>query len=869
MLQEPTNPRQRFTRFVGLFLLAPILVALALPVAIHIAVQQDRGFAVHRLEVVTVRGGGPADRAGVRVGDRVVAVNGVGVGDMPAFYAATADDHAPRPLRLAVRREGADLALAVPPASPDQPTMVRHYCLWTVGLSFLAIGWWVLWRRNDSLTRNFFALCFIFAFFLLDIPDSRNLIYMQAKEHLRLLLLLLLPAYFLRFFLKFPVGGRRLGPAIASRRVWLIFLPAVLIFVAAVGTVIWHPSPTGSPAEVTLELATLVYAFAFIVTGLVVFARHAIRRDRPIQRTKLLVVLTGLLLGLGPFLATMLVAHSMPVHVAGPFQYLSLSVILVPSSFALAILRYGAIDRAFVIRAGLVYGALTLLLLTAYFVVVVGLGHVLSAAFDVSTYPVLLVIVAGGGLAIQPLRRAVQDWIDRTFYPARQVHRQAMVDLADDLSSLVTTTDVASELVKRLDALYRPQRLDLLVSEGPERPLRPHADAESTGELAPDSALARLLHRLRRPVFTEELEDLLLGTSSDPDSLAVLTRSSAQLVVPLVGGNRLVGFLAFGPKRGDVLYTQEDLANLRGLAVQAASVLESRHFYHDSLQRQKLETEIEVARGIQSSLLPVAPLETPEFVVAGRHEASRRVGGDFFDYFLREDGSLVLAIADVAGKGIPAALLMTSLCTGFRREAEARLRPAAVAGRLNAALGAHIAPGRFVCFFCAVWEPRTGLLRYCNAGMDPPVLFRRGQDWQDMLRKGGPVLGAVPGHDYREGALTLVPGDRLFLRTDGLADQRNDAGEFYDEERLLAAVAAGGEAAPPDLLDAIFTEVRQFGQGGEGDDMTAMLLFIKDIKENSTPGPLLAQAGRDRVDDRGLPRSEDSLKPPGDRPISD
>ncbi|MCP4571941.1 MAG: SpoIIE family protein phosphatase [bacterium] len=853
-LHQTARPHRALLRRLGLFLLAPALVALSLPVAIHIAERQDRGFAVHRLEVVTVRPGGPADQAGMQVGDRIATVGDRPVADMREYYSAMANDRQAVALGLVLTRAVEVVEISVPQGSPDQPTMIRHYCLWTVGLSFLAIGWWVLWRRDDPVTRTFFSLCFIFAFFLVDVPDLDDTVYMYAKEYLRLLLQLLLPAFFLRFFLGFPGGGRRLGPRWAGPRAPLLFLPAAVLLLASAANEIWHPAPAGSPVEMILGTVILFYMLTFVLTGLVIFARHAVRKDRPIQRTKLLVVFGGLLLGLVPFLGVVLVGEATPVRIAGPVQYLSLSVILVPSSFALAILRYGAIDRTFIVRTGLVYGALTLLLLAGYFAGVVVLGTALARTFNVSTFPVLLAIAAGGGLVIQPLRQAVQGWIDRAFYPERQVHRRAMVALADRLSSLVATEDMATELLDSLTELYRPQRLALYLSEGPDQPLQVLGTNGGQDALSPASALARLLHRLRRPVFTEELEDLLLGTGSDADSLATLTRSGALLAVPLVGGNRLVGFLAFGPKRGDILYTQEDLANLRVLAVQAASVLESRHFYHDSLQRQKLETEIEVARGIQSSLLPVGPLETPRFVVAGRHEPSRRVGGDFFDFFLREDGSLVLAIADVAGKGIPAALLMTSLCTGFRREAEARLRPAAVANRLNAALGAHIAPGRFVCFFCAIWEPESGLLRYCNAGMDPPVLFRQGQDWYDILRKGGPVLGAVADHAYREGALTLQGGDRLFLRTDGLADQRNDAGEFYDEERLMAAVSSRADVAPQDLLDAIFTEVRHFGQGGEGDDMTAMLLHIKELKEKTTNGPLLAQAGRDRVDHRGLPR---------------
>jgi sigma-B regulation protein RsbU (phosphoserine phosphatase) len=135
------------------------------------------------------------------------------------------------------------------------------------------------------------------------------------------------------------------------------------------------------------------------------------------------------------------------------------------------------------------------------------------------------------------------------------------------------------------------------------------------------------------------------------------------------------------------------------------------------------------------------------------------------------------------------------------------------------------------------------------------VLLRAGCGHRQRLRKGGPVLGAAPDHPYREGTIQLEPGDRLFLHTDGLTDERNREGEFFDEERLLAAVAANIEAAPETLLDTVFAAVDAFGDGSESDDKTAILLAIKELRNPVAVGPVLAQAGRDPVDARGLPRA--------------
>ena len=829
-------------------MVAPLLVVLTLAVAVKIARGPEFGFTVHELRVVAVEPGGPAAAAGLRPGDRLLAVGGVPVDGMSAYYAVLAGVRDPVPLPVTYVRAGERATAVLHPERPDRMRMIRGYSIWTTGLAFLAIGWWVLLQRRDLVARNFFALCFIFAFFLAEIPDHPNVDYMRVKEMLRLLMQDLLPAYFLRFFLLFPTPERRAPlPATGAAQRWLL-VPGLLLFAATAALDLLHPDPAATLAYTLLQAATLVYALVFFVAGLLVFARRALSRGRPIQRTKMLVVLGGLVAGLVPFLAAMVAGSLAPGAAAGPWQTLALSLVLVPVSFALAILRYGALDAAFVVRAGLIYGLLTLLLLASFFLAVVGLGTLLSRIFAVSAFPVLLIIAAGSSLAVQPLRRLVQDWIDRTFYPARRAHRRAMAALGDELAGLIELDDVVEVLASRLRELFRPASLAVHLGVGPGTPLAPWSAAAGRSDaagptLAADDPLAGLLSRLRRPVFTEEVEDLLLDAApaADTASLARLVRRGAVLLVPLVSGNRLVGFLALGGKPGGALYTQEDLANLRSLALQAGSVVESRRLYHDALEQERLEAELAVARDIQARLLPVAPLVTRAYAVAGRNDPCRAVGGDYFDYFLREDGSLAVAIADVAGKGVPAALLMTSLATSFRREAEGRDRPARVVRDLNALVGQRVTPGRFVCFFFAVLEPGSGLLTYCNAGMDPPVLLPADGRPRQRLRKGGPVLGAAPDHPYREGVVRLQAGDRLFLHTDGLTEERNRAGEFYDEARLLAEVAARPESPPGDVLDAVFTAVAAFGGGAESDDKTAILLEIKELKNPLAGGPLLAR----------------------------
>ncbi len=839
---------EQVTRLAGLFLLAPVLLVLTLPVLLHINQKPDYGFSVRRQEVVEVVPAGPADMAGLRKGDAILVIDGRYINNMPDYFAALAGRYDLTPLAVEISRGSTKRVLVISPTQPPQGVMIRNYGVWVSGFAFLMIGFWVLLRRRDPVARNFFSLCFIFAFFLLDIPDHASVHYMTAKELIRYLFQLLLPAYFLRFFLRFPSPRSNLAREKIQLRMLLV--PGWVLF----GIIAWmfylNPAP-GGLLEATLEIVTLIYLLGYFLAGLVIFARRVMRRDRPIQQTKLKVVLWGLIFGLAPFIAGMLLETLSPGASLPQLQYLAFSLLLVPISFGLAILRYGALDRAFVVRASLIYGLLTILVLLIYFVIVLGLGEFLAKLFKVETYWVLLLVMAGSSLAILPLRRWIQGTIDTAFYPARRANRRTMTSLADRLTGLIDPGDVIQTLLTSLADLFRPESLVLFLSPGDgQGHFKAHLpDADAADSMAYDmdgeddsaptedyphldqgSGLAILLKRIRRPVFTEELEDLLFSGDTDHASLKVLTRIRAALIIPMIGGNRLVGFLAFGPKSNGALYSQEDLANLRALGIQAASLIESRLLYRESLSRKRLETELEVARDIQGRLLPTGPLDTDYFSICGRNEPCLMVGGDYFDYFPLEDGSLGFAIADVSGKGIPAALMMTSLVVAFRREAKAGMGPRAVMDRLNPVVASLVSAGSFICLFFGIWNPATGVIHYCNAGMDPPVLFRPRAFYRQKLRRGGPVLGVEPKRHYREGALALEPGDRLFMFTDGLTEEQNPLGDFFDTDRLLQLVADNLESSPLRLIDKIFSAVNAFGGEEKTDDKTAIILEIKNLQ---------------------------------------
>lgn len=840
-MQQPTGHQQtrfeRLSRGLALLVLAPLLLSLSVPMAFHIVRRAEYGFSVRDLRVLRVEPNGPAALAGVRAEDRVLAVDGRPTPRILDYYAATADRYRLEPLTLQLRRGATTVEAHLVPHPPSQAAMITQYTQWVSGLAFLLIGWWVLSRRCDPVARNFFAMCAIFAFFLIDVPDVRNLALVNVKYHLRALLGLLLPAYVLRFFLQFPAPWHP-GAARRSRLRWVVAPAWALFALSTVAEAVRGQNPAGR-LETAIEGVSLVYMLTCFLIGLVRFGQGAVRRDRPIQRTKMLVILVGLTAGLVPFLVTMALGSLAPGTSVPHLNYLGLSLLLVPASFALAIMRYGALDTAFVVRIGLIYGALTALVIVGYLLITVAVGTFLSTRYAVDSSYVLVLLVAATALVVAPLRQRVQRLVDLAFYPSRRANREAIARLADRLTGLIEAEAVLEHLGRSLGELFQPRTFAIVLAcPAPARgfvlraawPLPPGSAGLPIQQLPPDDALTRLLDRERRPVFCEEFEDFNLFGGADDPSRQLLNHLQASLLVPLVSGNRLLGFLAFGPKSGGQLYGQEDVANLHALAVQAGPVVESRQLYEDRLRGKRLETELAVARDIQSNLLPVAPLITPECTICGLNEPCRTVGGDYFDYFTMDAGRLAIAIGDVSGKGIPAALMMSSLRVAFRLAAEEGVPPRDVVARMNPVVASLVGPSNFICFFYAVWEPVGGLLHYCNAGMDPPVLLRREAPRRQYLRKGGPVLGVEPDFAYREGTVALLPGDRLFLYTDGLTEQCDPQGRFFDADRLIEEIEQDADGNPADVLRRVFATVNAFGHHHRSDDQTAMIMQINELK---------------------------------------
>jgi len=235
-----------------------------------------------------------------------------------------------------------------------------------------------------------------------------------------------------------------------------------------------------------------------------------------------------------------------------------------------------------------------------------------------------------------------------------------------------------------------------------------------------------------------------------------------------------------------------------------------------------MEQEMRIAAEIQQALLPKAGHSGAFFRTSASSIPCRSIGGDFYDYVDLPTGAFGFALGDVAGKGPPAALLSAMMQGIFAAQAAASDTPCQTITRVNLALYKRGIESRFVTLMYGTLEP-DGRLTYCNAGHNPPLVF--GRSGVKRLEVGGPIVGLFEGARFEEETVTLAPGDILVVFSDGVSEALSAGGDEYGEERIIAVASKHAGAAPADLVQALFADVRAFSKGApQSDDITAMVL---------------------------------------------
>jgi sigma-B regulation protein RsbU (phosphoserine phosphatase) len=370
--------------------------------------------------------------------------------------------------------------------------------------------------------------------------------------------------------------------------------------------------------------------------------------------------------------------------------------------------------------------------------------------------------------------------------------------------------------------------------------------AEQALELSRDAFVVKRLNSLSSPLVIEAAE---LETWTQAFSLAspavrearqrerdTLRLIKAHLLVQVRTKEKMSGILSLSLRRGQFPYSVADKETLMSVAGQLALVIENARLAERMVAEERLRRELALAAEVQRRLLPDHPPECLAVELAGFCQPARGVGGDYYDFIKFDNERLGIAIADVAGKGIAAALLMStvqatlrSLSAGDAGQDRANGSLADMVATLNRLLCNSTRGANYVTFFYAQFDQTTQRLAYVNAGHNPPFFFRANpsRDFRS-LSAGGMFVGMFEHCGYEQEVVQMQPGDVLIAFTDGLSEAHNAQGEEFDEARIKEALAATAQLSVNEIRDEIARRVKEWiASAPQYDDLTFIVMKVK------------------------------------------
>jgi sigma-B regulation protein RsbU (phosphoserine phosphatase) len=804
-----------------------------------------------------------AREAGVLNDDILLSVNGRSVTGLAVFGEAIRKANPSDTLTVQFLRPGetsprsAAVQLEQSTAPPISWSAASLLAMKLVVPTFcLLLGFWVAAVRPRDPSA--WCLCFIMLFFNVFYvagTESWGPLVRDVAEGYRIAVGDTWPIFMLLFGVFFPEPFREKDPSWWNWSKHIVI--TLLIISGAINVIVGIGQIENFAAVASLSAALdhlnfLDFLLSFAAIG-AFFACISVKVGQavtPDAKRRLRLLSTGSTIALAPacllFVTQNIKGGELEQIFPEWFVLSALSLMLLfPITLAYVIVVHRAMDVRVVIRQGLQYalasrGIQVLQVLLTGVILITGVSFArnshLSLANEITTIAVLI-------LAVLWLRKGailLRKWTDRRFFRDAYDAEQILEALSEEVRSIVEKRPLLERVATKIaESLHIPRVAVLLEAGGSYRPAFALGFTDALEANLPDSgATVRLLKREAGPerVYFDD-EKSWVNTSEMPeDERQNLASLHPQLLLPLMAKQNLLGIISLGEKRSEAPYSSTDIRLLKSVATQTALALSNAELTSaiavEIGRREKLNREIEIAREVQERLFPQRLPEIAGLDYFGFCRTALGVGGDYYDFLALPDGKLGLALGDVSGKGIAAALTMASLQASLRADAmRAGNDLGSLITRVNAMLYDASTEDRYATLFYAQFDPANHRLSYVNAGHCPPILLRahaKNGAAERLDQAGGTVVGLLPECAYQQAEVTLAPGDLLVIYTDGFSEAMNPTLEEWGDQRLLDAISNCNGLPAKDSIAKIMRAADAFASGApQSDDMTLVIVRVK------------------------------------------
>jgi sigma-B regulation protein RsbU (phosphoserine phosphatase) len=842
------------------------------------------------------------ESAGVlRVGDEVVALDGEQI-KRPSDIADVFHQVEPaRPYTVLIRRNGIGLEVKLMSQPIPLITWVINGALYLIIPNiFLLTGLIVFMLKPYDKQALLLALMFgMFtgALFAIDpsyAGESALMIGILLTVHLASLFLW--PVFF-HFFQIFP------EPSVLLQRLpkleGYLYLPQLLTIFPYFGllNILAAFSPDDAPAFriPAITLICIAVAIAYIAGGLLSLLFNYRQAGRA-SRRKMRVVVAGSIAGFLPMFVTIGVAILFNLPVTNPRlgQRLTVASLLAfplfPLSFAYAIVRHQVIPVRLILRRGVRYLLVSRGFIIVQALVVFGIlsflltGSRLVAIDRLGQRADIVVTMAATALAIAGLtflNQRVMPIIDRRFFREAYDAQQVLSELGLEMRKVSTVDQLLERAVAKIqDALHAENVTIFLrdlatgdytcaISSSIHRDGLISSLRDASLTLSAEGALVQRMSRFTHPLpvdfdhdspWAEDLLETVLAMNDlRRQENATLRRVRSALLLPVATKDQLLGVVSLGPRLGDLPYSRDDRHLLMAVALQMAFAIQNAELVQEIALEERLRHELAIATTVQQRLFPASPPEMASLELAGVCHPARGVGGDYYDFILLDKGKVGIAVADVAGKGISAALLMCTVQASLRSQAPTvNGNLTELVSSMNRLLHVSTDASSYATFFYAQFDEQTNMLTYVNAGHNPPMLIRTAASVKvqgvgfggasahhelipeegngptheradvRLLTTGGPIIGAFSDCAYEQEAIKMQSGDLLVAYTDGVTEARNAEDQEFGEARLRGVIDSSMHLPTQEISKRIVQSVGEWcGEVPPHDDLTLVVMRVR------------------------------------------
>lgn len=712
-------------------------------------------------------------------------------------------------------------------------------------LLYLIIGFIVFTAKPDGLAHRLFYFIGVFTVFsaasILFPFDDLFFIKFITEEPITALIAgsgvmisqVAVQFLFLYFVWSFPVQFK-----FASKKSVKIILIASAILLSLTGIVlasslIWTNLKSLYLFKSWQLLSRIIFVLMYIASWFSLLVQYK-REKNPDKKKPVLLFLIAFTFGslIQLYVGTIAPAISDTIFNSPEYYMPIILVVFVPIIFAYAIFKYHLLDVGIVVRNTIIYGTAMATVAGIYFLVIYLLGQGISRFIGAENQG----LVAGVFFLIfafvfQSTKDKFQSFLTRKFYPEQFAYQKVLIQFSNDVSTVVgtdkildltTQTFIDALKIEKFGILLKDYNKDVLV-------LARGIGFKNQNCFIEKSNLVSIYKEKsltsNYPVIEQQdFEKVFPGKSER------LIEEGIYSIIPMIVKSKVVGALLFGLKYSGSKFGGKDLELLTAAANQLAVSLENARLYKTEAEKIRIERDLDLAKKIQQSLLPKCIPDIKGLDICGEMFPAMQVGGDYFDLIPLSDTKLFVAVGDVSGKGLSAALYMTKLQTMIQISTQSNNSPKEILTEINKRLYESMERSWFITMTLALFDSENGTVKFCRAGHMPLITASNGT--VESIKTEGIGLGLEKGEIFertlQEVELKIETNQIFAFVSDGITEAMNDKDEMFGEEKLNGILKGKSNNRSAEVMNKIWSEVKLFrGNTPVNDDMTMVIVKVK------------------------------------------